>query len=119
MIAYPEMKEVSLSQLSYSCWVSNDGSRSKTLGDDVFDPYVGRLRLNIGSVLGLPALLQNSGGSFWATVVFIPTSGLLQNATADVSRRDTFLPYRREYTKFSTFPSIVTEKSLDDARSLF
>ena len=27
----------------------------------MFDPYVGRLRLNIGSVLGLPALLQNSG----------------------------------------------------------
>ena len=53
------MKEVSLSQLSYSCWVSNDGIWDRTLGDAGFSPCVGRLRLNVSSALGLPALLQS------------------------------------------------------------
>ena len=54
------------------------------------------------------------GGFSGATVVVIPTSGLLQNATADISRRDNLLPLPKECTKFSAFPFIVTEKSLND-----
>lgn len=86
-------------------------------------PFVGRLRLSIGSVLGLPALPQSWRQHGTRGILSEPLrcsfqlSGLLQSATAAVSRRDTLLPYRRE--QFSTFPSIVTEKSLDDERSLF